>query len=144
MNFPGLIQEFARTLGISHELSESGTCGVLLDQDEIMFELQENRLFIMADIGPCGGREDVAQRLLSAANFGLETGFSCAERDDERGQFTLCRILEGDLEYQDFEKIVTLFVNVVRYWKKWITMPKQEEISEENSGPAIKDFSILA
>lgn len=142
MEYPALIQELAKVLGISLEFSESGTCGVLFDQDEILFEIHENRLFIMADLGPSEGREDAAMRLLTAANLGMETGFACAGIDEARGEFTLCRILEGDLAYADFEKILTLFVSVVRYWKKWIALPKQESAEGNSSVPNLNANSV--
>lgn len=131
MQYTTLIQELSKVLGISLEFTDKGTCGVLFDQDEVIFEIQENRLFIIADIGASEGRDDAALRLLAAGNLGLETGFACVGIDEEHGQFTLCRILEGDLEYAEFEKIVTLFISVVRYWKKWIALPRQEERTED-------------
>jgi len=123
MEFKALIRELGSVLDIDLAFSGEGTCGVFFDEDEIHFEISEGRLFIMADLGPCEGRDDVAPRLLRAANLGLETGFACIGMDDAHGQFTLCRILEGDLAYPDFEKILTIFVGAVRYWKNWLKVP---------------------
>ncbi len=134
MEYPALIRELGNTLGFSLAFSDEGTCGVFFDDDEVMFELNENRLFIMADIGTAEGREDACMRMLKAANLGLETGFACVGIDDARGQFTLCRVLEGDLSYADFEKILTIFVGALRYWKDWLAQPF--------SSPAQNDLSL--
>jgi hypothetical protein len=125
MEYGSLLRELGATLGFDLALSEAGTCGVLFDEDEISFEVSDGRLFVMADLGSYEGREAVAVRMLKAANLGLETGFSCIGIDDVRGQFTLCRILEGDLEYPVFEKILTIFVGAVRYWKTWLQLPHE-------------------
>ncbi len=123
MEYSALIRELSSALGIDLQLSDKGTCGVFFDDDEVMFEINDGRLFIMADLGPSGGREDAAVRLLQAANLGLETGFSCIGIDAEREQFTLCRVLEGDLSYPDFERSLALFVTAMRFWKEWLALP---------------------
>ena len=141
MEYAALIRELGNVLGIDLALTEAGTCGVFFDEDEVMFEVSEERLFIMADLGPSEGRGDAALRLLRAANLGLETGFACAGIDEERGQFTLCRVLEGDLAYPDFERILTVFVGALRYWKEWLAQPPSAEPKEE--GPLPFDIGAL-
>lgn len=123
MQFPALITELGQTLGMKLALPESGTCGVIFDEDEVSFELNDGRLFIMADIAPAEGHEADLPRLLRAANLGLETGYACIGIDDKSGQFTLCRILEGDWTYPDFEKALSVFVLAVRYWRDWLALP---------------------
>ena len=131
MQFASLIQELGQTLGISLTLPESGTCGVIFDEDEVSFEVNDGRLFIMADIAPAEGHEEALPRLLRAANLGLETGYSCIGIDDTRGQFTLCRILEGEWTYPEFEKALSIFVLAVRYWKDWLALPPAEASKTE-------------
>ena len=131
MEYPALMRELGTTLGFDLAFSDAGTCGVFFDDDEICFELDDNRLFIMADLGSSEGREADYERILKAANLGLETGFSCIGIDEAHGQFTLCRVLEGDLAYADFEKILTIFVGAVRYWKKWLSLPPEQSSSSE-------------
>lgn len=131
MEYSALLRELGGVLGFDLAFSDVGTCGVLFDDDEIVFEINENRLFIMADLGPSEGHEDACVRMLKAANNGLETGFSCIGLDEMRGQFTLCRILEGDVGYHEFEKILTIFLGAVRYWKKWLSLPPDEPSSAE-------------
>ena len=123
MEYGSLLRELGMTLGFDLALSESGTCGVFFDEDEISFEVSDGRLFIMADLGSSEGRENACLRMLRAANLGLETGFSCIGIDEARGQFTLCRILEGDLAYPVFEKSLTVFIGAVRWWKRWLALP---------------------
>ena len=135
MEYSALIRELGNVLGIDLALTDAGTCGVFFDEDEVMFEVSEERLFIMADLGPSEGRSDAALRLLRAANLGLETGFACAGLDEARGQFTLCRVLEGDLAYADFEKMLTVFVGAVRYWKEWLALPPSAETQGESPLP---------
>ena len=139
MEYSALIRELGNVLGIELALSDEGTCGVFFDEDEVMFEVSEERLFIMADIGQAQGRDDAALRLLRAANLGLETGFACAGLDEERGQFTLCRVLEGDLAYPDFEKILTVFVGALRYWKEWLALAPSDAPQEESPLPFDQD-----
>ncbi|MBP3731445.1 MAG: type III secretion system chaperone [Mailhella sp.] len=130
MEYTSLLRELSSTLGFDLAISDSGTCGIIFDEDEVMFEINEKRLFIIADLGSCNGREDACMSLLKASNLGLETGFSCLGIDDARDQFTLCRILEGDLSYPDFEKLLAIFVEAVRYWKKWLSLPPSDAYKE--------------
>ncbi len=126
MEFSALIRELGSSLGFELAFSEAGTCGVFFDRDEILFELNENRLFIIADLAPSEGREDAYARMLTASNLGVETGAPCIGIDGNRNQFTLCRVLEGDLSYEDFEKILVIFVGAVRYWKEWLALPPSD------------------
>jgi hypothetical protein len=126
MQFASLIQELGEKLGMDLDLPESRVCVVIFDEDEVSFELNDGRLFIMADLGPAEGHDADLPRLLSAANLGQETGYSCLGIDDMRGQFTLCRILEGEWTYPEFEKALSIFVPAVRYWKSWLALPAPE------------------
>ena len=135
MEYMSLLRELSNALGFDLALSDAGTCGIVFDEDEVMFEINENRLFIMADLGSSEGREDACVSMLKAANLGLETGFSCIGIDEVRGQFTLCRILEGDLAYPDFEKLLAVFVGAVRYWKEWLALPPSSAQQKERPFP---------
>ncbi|MBQ7608512.1 MAG: type III secretion system chaperone [Desulfovibrionaceae bacterium] len=133
MDYSSLVRELGGVLGFELTFSDKGTCGVFFDNDEVLFEVGDGRMFIMADLGSSEGREDAYARLLTAGNLGLETGFSCIGIDEQRGQFTLCRVLEGDLAYPDFEKLLTVFVSAVRYWKKWLSLPPEQPASADDS-----------
>lgn len=123
MNSKLLIDELSRNLGIELKLSDAGTCAVFFDDDEIIFEAHEGLLYLIADLGPAEGREDAYGRLLAANCLGQESGMATLSVDTTRQEFTLHRILEGELLYPQFEKILTLFVKAVRYWKEWLAQP---------------------
>lgn len=142
MEYAALMRELGSVLGIDLAFSDAGTCSIFFDESEVMFEINENRLFIMADLGASEGRVDAAWRLLRAGNLGLETGFGCIGNDEERGQFTLCRVLEGELAYPDFEKLLTLFVGAVRYWKRWLSLPAPQQPGAEKTPAGYGAFSL--
>ena len=135
MDYPSLVRGLGVVLGFDLMFSDNGTCGVLFDNDEVLFEINDDRMFIMADLGSCEGREDAYPRLLKSSHLGLETGFACIGIDEVRGQFTLCRVLEGNLAYSDFEKILTVFIGAVRYWKNWLSQPKEQSVSTKDFQP---------
>lgn len=100
-------------------------CGVFFDQDEVSFEVNYDRIFIIAELGSAIGREDAFNRLLSANYLGAQTGFAFIGIDSTRQTFTLNRILDGDLTYKEFEDSVTLFIKALRYWKEWLSLPQE-------------------
>ena len=118
-----LMKELGEALGFSLEMSEQNTCAVIFDQDEIIFEQHEDQLYIIADLGPSAGRPDAHKRLLEANCLGAQSGQACLGLDVRREVFTLHRILDGELSYAEFEKILTLFIRAVRYWKEWLAQP---------------------
>ncbi len=143
MQFSSLIDELGELFGVKLSWSEQNTCGVFFDEDEVSFELAANRLFIIADLGSFEGHENDYARLLSSANLGVETGYACLGIDSDRKQFTLCRILEGDMEFADFEKTLTIFVAAVRYWKKWLAAPPAAQSAEPTAAQATTGGTLL-
>ena len=123
MNGKALIGELGKALGFALEMSDQNTCGVFFDQDEVVFEQHEDLLYIMADLGSAAGRRDAHTRLLEANCLGAQSGQACLGLDSQREVFTLHRILVGELTYGEFEKILTLFIRAVRYWKEWLAQP---------------------
>ncbi len=123
MNGKALIRELGKALGFELEMSTHNTCGVFFDKDEVVFELHEAQLYIMADLGSSAGRTDAHTRLLEANCMGAQSGQACLGLDSQREVFTLHRILDGELTYEEFEKILTLFIRAVRYWKEWLSQP---------------------
>jgi len=118
-----LMKELGEALGFSLEMSGQNTCAVIFEQDEIIFEQHENQLYIIADLGPSAGRADAHARLLEANCLGAQSGQACLGLDLQREVFTLHRILDGELSYEEFEKILTLFIRATRYWKEWLSLP---------------------
>ena len=138
MNGKALIRELGEALGIELELSDQNTCGVFFDEDEVVFEMHDGQLYVMADIGPAAGRRDAHTRLLEANCLGAQSGQACLGLDSQREVFTLHRILEGELTYGEFEKILTLFIRAARYWKEWLAMP----VPEQTAAPAAMQKGI--
>ena len=120
MNSELLINELGHTLGFTLQFSENGTCGVFFDEDEIIFEKHESQLYLIADLGPAHGRTDTYKSLLEANYLGQASGQAVLALDSVREEFTLHRILDGEMDYNEFESILTVFVSAVRYWKKWL------------------------
>ena len=118
MNRKALIRELGKALGFELEMSTQNTCGVFFDKDEVVFELHETQLYIMADLGSSAGRTDAHTRLLEANCMGAQSGQACLGLDSQREVFTLHRILEGELTSAEFEKALTLFIRALRYWKE--------------------------
>ena len=123
MNIEQLIDELGHALGIDLKLSEAGTCGVLFDKDEIFFERHEGQLYLIAELGSAAGREDAYRRVLEADYLGHECGQGAIGIDANRREFVLHRVLDGEMDYPEFEKVLTVFVQATRYWKKWLEQP---------------------
>ena len=123
MNGKDMMQKLGEALGFTLEMSAQGTCAVFFDQDEIIFEQHEDQLYLIADLASSAGRTDAYARLLEANCMGAQSGQACLGLDRQREVFTLHRILEGELSYEAFEKILTLFIRAVRYWKEWLSLP---------------------
>ena len=118
-----LVGELGARLGISLALSESGTCRVSFDSDDVDFEQSGDSLYIMAEIASAAGREDAYARLLAANWLGAESGGACIGLDAERNAFALYTVEHGDVPYEDFEARLTLFIRALRYWKEWLAQP---------------------
>ena len=130
-----LMKELGEALGFSLEMSDQNTCAVIFDQDEVVFEQHEEQLYIMTDLGPSAGRSDAHARLLEANCLGAQSGQACIGLDAQREVFTLHRILDGELSYAEFEKILTLFIRAVRYWKEWLSLPVPRQAEETSDMP---------
>ncbi|MCR4666019.1 MAG: type III secretion system chaperone [Desulfovibrio sp.] len=124
MNSEKMISELGRALGIDLKFSDAGVCGVMFDNDEIILERHEDQLYLIAELGPASAREDAYKRLLTANYLGLECGQGTVGIDKNREEFVLHRLLDGEMDYVVFEKILATFVQTVRYWKEWLAEPK--------------------
>jgi hypothetical protein len=130
MDFPTLVSDLGRRLGLSLNLEENGSCGVTFGDDEIGMELVDGRLFLISHLASSLGHETDCARLLNAAHMGLESGFANFGIDEAAGEFTLTRTLEGSMSKETFEKALVLFVRSVRYWKAWLTLPASEQSAQ--------------
>jgi hypothetical protein len=123
MNGKDMMQKLGEALGFTLEMSAQDTCAVVFDQDEVIFEQHEDQLYIIAELASSAGRTDAYARLLEANCMGAQSGQACLGLDRQREVFTLHRILDGELSYEAFEKILTLFIRAARYWKEWLSLP---------------------
>ena len=135
MNGKDMMQKLGEALGFTLEMSAQDTCAVIFDQDEVIFEQHEDQLYLIADLASSAGREDAYARLLEANCMGAQSGQACLGLDVQREVFTLHRILEGELPYEEFEKILTLFIRAVRYWKEWLSLPVPGQAAEASAMP---------
>lgn len=127
MDFPTLVSNLGRRLGLSLSLEENGSCGLTFGEDEIGMELVDGRLFLLSHLASSLGHESDCARLLNAAHMGLESGFANFGIDKATNEFTLTRTLEGSMTQEAFEKALVLFVRSVRYWKAWLSLPASEQ-----------------
>ncbi|WP_031491105.1 type III secretion system chaperone [Succinivibrio dextrinosolvens] len=100
--------------------SEKGVCSVFFDQDEIIFECHEDRLFIFGEIGSGIGRQDLYLEMLKGSHLGLGAAYGSLGLDVSKEVFTLTRVIEGDISYGLFEKRLTDFLIALRNWKQYI------------------------
>ena len=124
-----LLRKLGETAGIELELSGVSTAAAKFDGDEVNFESNGERLYIYADIAPSEGREADFGKLLELNNFFAGTDGAVIGLDRERGTFTLCRMVEGDVEYAAFERAVAGFVTALR-------LIRRELSEDEGSAPA--------
>ena len=109
-----LLRKLGETAGIELELSGASTAAAKFDGDEVNFESDGDRLYIYADIAPAEGREADFGKLLELNNLFAGTDGAAIGLDRARGTFTLCRMVEGDVEYAAFERAVAGFVTALR------------------------------
>ena len=127
MSAENLISELGLNLGIDLKLSEENTCGIFFDNDEVIIEFNEGQLYLIADLCSSAGREDLFGRLLAANFLGQESGQAVLSLDTSREEFTLHRIIEEDISYPKFEKILSVFVQSLRFWKNWLANPDEQK-----------------
>ncbi len=134
MNYTELIDTFGNRIGIDGlAFSRQGSCSVSFDDDELIFELNGNRLFVISDIDIAEDESEALHRVMLEGNhFGYKTGFSCLGLDRRTGSYTLSRVFEGEIEIETFMKEIELFVRALRYWKQYLnggTTEQKEEFS---------------
>lgn len=129
MKYTELIYAFGNRAGLENlSFNNKGICAVRFDDDEIIFELNGNRLFVIADIDIVTEKSEVFHKaMLEGNHFGHKTGFSCLGLDRRTGSYTLTRIFEGEVELDPFIKEIELFVRALRYWKRQLNGEKQPE-----------------
>ena len=109
-----LLRNLGETAGIELELSGVSTAAAKFDGDEVNFESDDGRLYIYADIASAEGREADFGKLLESNNLFAGTDGATIGLDRARGTFTLCRMVDGEVEYAAFERAVASFVTALR------------------------------
>ncbi|MCR5537175.1 MAG: type III secretion system chaperone [Succinivibrio sp.] len=133
-----LIRQLGQKIGISDlALSQENSCGVLFDDDDVLFEVHNGNLFIVAEIGRGAeaDREKLFEIFMDANHLGHATGFGSLGYDPEREMFTLTRVLPEEIEFAKFEEQLVLFIKALRYWKNYLKNggPVEEESSAQPS-----------
>ena len=116
-----LLRKLGETAGIELELAGHSTAAAKFDGDEVNFESDGGRLYVYADIASAEGREADFGRLLELTNLFAGTDGAAIGLDRARGTFTLCRMVEGDAEYDAFERTVASFVTALRLVRREIS-----------------------
>ena len=132
MDSEHLIHQLGTVLGLNLAFSDSGTCSVIFNVDEVFFERNGENLFLIAPIASSVGKEDLFQKILEANYLGGETGLACLGLNPTRQEFVLHRVLCGNMDYGEFENALTAFVSTARHWKKQLY---QNVASEKASSP---------
>ena len=147
MNFDNLMSQLGNTVHLDLKFSDNGTVSVMFDEDEVFFEKYENQLYIFAEIGTAKDNTFVLKRILSANYLGNETGQGVISINDTDNSFTLHRLIDGEISYREFEKILTIFIKAVRYWKEWLLIPYEEILdnkAEKNNESKLMDLHSMA
>ncbi|WP_031491104.1 type III secretion system chaperone [Succinivibrio dextrinosolvens] len=145
MNINELIRNLGIRLGLKDlQLSKSGVCSIEFGQDEVIFEQEGDKLFIIAEIGQIDGNENVFRAMLDANNCARGSGFGSLGVDPERNCFTLSRLIEGDYNNELFEKQIQLFVSTLRFWKQYLIDNGERNTADSNNVLDIPLGSFLA
>lgn len=137
-----LIKELGARVGISLALNENGLCSVIFDNDTVDFELSGNDLYLIAELGfvQAGADKDFYVQLLEANYLGTKTAGAAISLDPDReNTIMLHKKLATPMEYADFENAVEFFVKAVRYWKKFIALPR----TQKKNAPANMDYNSM-
>ncbi|MCR5535921.1 MAG: type III secretion system chaperone [Succinivibrio sp.] len=112
-----LLGELGRRANLSLNISAQGTCSLTFGNEELFFEIRDELLFIMADLGSSHGMDTMFRELLEGCNLGAYSAFGSIGIDEVRHEFVMTRVLSAQVDYEDFEQLLSLFVRTVRQWK---------------------------
>ena len=116
-----LLSRLGSQLDLSNlSFSSQGTCTVKFDEDEVNFEKNGGYLFVIAMLGKVDGHEHLFGKMLEGNYLGRYSALGVLGIDEQRGMFTLSRVYEGDLSFEEFETELVLFIKVMRFWKQQI------------------------
>ena len=131
-----LLSRLGRELGLSLHISDEGVCRIYFDNDTIDFEMIDDGVCIIAEVGylPPQGCERQCRALLAANLFGIETAGATLSLDAAIDTVFLHMIYRNNSNYYDFEAAIGRFLKVLRHWKGQLRTRSLQE--EEQSVPA--------
>lgn len=140
MSCAELIHQLGQKLNISDlALTENNTCGILFDEDDVLFENTHKHIFIVAEIGRA--EDNVKDKLfnvfMDANHLGHGTAYGSIGFDEQRSVFTITRVVDEDIEYEKFEDQLVLFLKALRYWKRYMQDGAQSDEKSRNENDTL-------
>ncbi len=143
MDAKELLLRLGAELDLKLNISDEGVCRIYFDDDAVDFELTEDGLCLIAELGivPSEGNTELLRTLLVGNLFGIATAGAVLSIDPNTDSIYLHKILYNGLSYATFEAQVESFVKALRHWKLQISQnssSKEETTKEQN----IPDYSL--
>ncbi|WP_295355062.1 type III secretion system chaperone [uncultured Succinivibrio sp.] len=133
MNAQELIKELGSNLGLELEFSEEHTCALKFGEVTVFFEEYEDKLYLICELGSSVGKEDLFPHLLSENYLGRATANAVLSHDEIKSEFMLHLILQQNITYQQFERILDNFVYTAKKYKNKLTSENMTEIEHEDN-----------
>ncbi|SFS49465.1 Tir chaperone protein (CesT) family protein [Succinivibrio dextrinosolvens] len=144
MNGAELIRQLGQKIGIDDlSFSNDNNCGVLFDEDDVLFELTNGNLFIAAEIGHVENSERAKffEIFMSSNHLGQGAALGSIGFDAERDMFTLTRVLPENMDYNKFEEALVIFIRALRQLKSKLQDGVDTSDENQNSFSILKGFS---
>lgn len=137
-----LLKQLGHALGLELYISPEGVCRIYFDSDAVDFELAEQGLFLIAELGylPDRNCERFCRELLSANLLGAETAGATLGLDSAKNELILHKNLGNSLDYHEFEAELENFVKALRHWKSRILAQTLQ--SEGGETHLISEYSV--
>ena len=128
--YRALIRRLGERIGITGlDASEDNRCQLVFDEVfavTIDMVIEEGIVWLHGSPGsaPIGNASQIYRNFLASALFGKKTLGVHVALDEASNSLILQRDLPlHNLDYEDFEKAVTNFVNALEYWHKRLSRP---------------------
>jgi len=121
MNHDELINKLGSMIDLEGlSFDDDGSCSVVFDDDEVFFEKADNHLFMFAPLCPVNGSEKLYREILEANFLSADNGSCTIAIDPYQDEYAVIRIIDGEVSYETFERILLAFIKCLRKWKKRI------------------------
>lgn len=131
--FHSLISELGRTAGLLLQPDESGFCSLDVDGSvvaNIQYVKSTNSAYFFYELGALDGNNigEIAQRLLAANLFGVETGGGtlAMHKDSLEVVFSYSLAL-ADVDMPRFEQVFSNTLRYAEYWKQEIGRAREQK-----------------